>query len=186
PPPGAPFGRVRRADFAPHSSAIGRLRAGNSMALIENANPRVAEAPAAPPEPEVTTGGPPELEAGGILTIDLGPIQSNYRPLWARVTPAECAAVVKADAYGCGLEPVVRALSRSNCKTFFVAHLAEGRKVRALAPDATIYALNGTVPGAAAAFAEARVRPVISSMQELAEWDAFCATSGWRAAARRA
>src|SRR5207302_8102489 len=104
---------------------------------------KTAEAAAAPAEPEIVTGGPPELEAGGVLTIDLGAIQSNYRALWARVTPAECAAVVKADAYGCGLEPVVRALSRSNCKTFFVAHLAEGRRVRALAPDAAIYARNG-------------------------------------------
>ena len=153
------------------------------MALIENTNPKAAEAPPAPPEPEITTAGPPEGETGGVLTIDLGAIQSNYRALWARVTPAECAAVVKADAYGCGIEPVVRALNRSNCKTYFVAHLAEGRQVRALAPDATVYALNGIVPGAAAAFAEARVRPVISSMQELAEWDAFCTTSGWRGGA---
>ena len=153
------------------------------MALVENTNPKSAEAPPAAPEPEIATGGPPEREAGGVLTIDLGALQSNYRALWARVTPAECAAVVKADAYGCGLEPVVRALSRSNCKTFFVAHLAEGRQVRAIAPDAIIYALNGIVPGAAAAFAEARVRPVIGSVQELAEWDAFCATSGWRGAA---
>lgn len=153
------------------------------MALIDQTKPTSAEAPTASPEPEVSTGGPPELETGGILTIDIGAIQSNYRALCARVTPAECAAVVKADAYGCGLEPVVRALNLSNCKTFFVAHLAEGRQVRALAPDATIYALNGMVPGAAAAFAQARVRPVIGSMQELAEWDAFCATSGWRGGA---
>src|SRR5581483_4500347 len=109
------------------------------MALIQNMNPKTAEAPAGPAEPEITNVGPPELEAGGVVTIDLGALQSNYRALWARVTPAECAAVVKADAYGCGLEPVVRALNRSNCKTFFVAHLAEGRQVRALAPDATIY-----------------------------------------------
>jgi len=155
------------------------------MALIEDTNPKteIPAPPAAPPEPEITAGGPPELESGGIVTIDIGAIQSNYRALWARVTPAECAAVVKADAYGCGLEPVVRALNRSNCKTYFVAHLAEGRQVRALAPDATVYVFNGMVPGAAAAFADARVRPVISSMQELAEWDAFCATSGWRGGA---
>ncbi len=162
------------------------------MALLENTNPNAADAaaapvapapPLAPAEPDVTTGGPPELEAGGVLTIDVGAVQSNYRALWARVTPAECAAVVKADAYGCGLEPVVRALTRSNCKTYFVAHLAEGRQVRALAPEATIYALNGMVPGAAAAFAEANVRPVIGSMHELAEWDAFCSSSGWRGGA---
>src|ERR1700761_9716460 len=106
-------------------------------------------------------GGPPELETGGVLPIDLAALRANYRPLQKRVAPAECAAVVKADAYGCGLEPVVRALSASDCKTFFVAHLAEARAVRALAPEATVYALSGLAPGAAAAFAQARVRPVI-------------------------
>lgn len=156
------------------------------MALLDNTNPKPAEAPpklVEAAEPAVTTGGPPELESGGVLTIDIGAVQSNYRALWARVTPAECAAVVKADAYGCGLEPVVRALNRSNCKTYFVAHLAEGRQVRALAPEAAIYALNGMVPGAAAGFADANVRPVIGSMHELAEWDAFCSTNGWRGGA---
>jgi len=58
------------------------------MALIENTNPKSAEAPPAAPEPEIATGGPPEREAGGVLTIDLGALQSNYRALWARVTPA--------------------------------------------------------------------------------------------------
>src|SRR4029077_9934654 len=110
-----------------------------------------------------TSGGPPELETGGVLTIDIGAMQSNYRALWARVAPTECAAVVKADAYGCGVEPVVRALAKSGCKTFFVAHLAEARTVRALAPEAAIYVLNGVPYGAAATFAQANVRPVIGS-----------------------
>jgi alanine racemase len=152
------------------------------MALVEDTKAKMAAAPAEPSAPEVT-GGPPEPETGGVLTIDIGAVQSNYRALSTRVMPVECAAVVKADAYGCGLDPVVRALDRLNCKTYFVAHLAEGRRVRALAPEATVYAFNGMVPGAAAAFAETRVRPVINSMQELAEWDAFCATSGWRGGA---
>ncbi len=159
---------------------------GSIMTLLEDTNPKsAAVAPPMPPpaEPEAIAAGPPELETSGVLTIDIGAVQSNYRALWARVTPAECAAVVKSDAYGCGLEPVVRALNRSNCKTYFVAHLAEARQVRALAPDATIYALNGIMPGAAPAFAQARIRPVIGSMYEFAEWDAFCMSTGWRGGA---
>ena len=150
------------------------------MAVSEIESPQAAEIPAAPAP---SAGGPPEHETGSVLTIDLGAIQSNFRALWAKSTPAECAAVVKADAYGCGLEPVVRALSQSRCKTYFVAYLAEGRKVRALAPDATIYALNGLPPGAASAFADANVRPVIGSLGELAEWDAFCSANKWRGGA---
>ena len=149
------------------------------MALPEKKSPQAAAAP----ESEITTAGPPQLETGGVVTIDVGAIQSNFRALRARVAPTECAAVVKADAYGCGLEPVVRALVRSSCKTFFVAHIAEARAVRALAPEATIYALSGLPAGAAAAFAQIHARPVIGSTHELAEWDAFCSTSGWRGGA---
>ncbi len=63
-----------------------------------------------------------------------------------------CAAVVKADAYGCGIEPVAGALAKAGCGTFFVANLAEARRVRAVAPDAAIYVLNGLMPGTAGAY----------------------------------
>src|SRR6266446_4366035 len=65
-------------------------------------------------------------EAGGILTIDLDAIVANWRELKRRAAPAECAAVVKADGYGCGLEPVAAALAKAGCNSFFVAHLGEG------------------------------------------------------------
>ncbi|MDQ2081006.1 alanine racemase [Xanthobacteraceae bacterium Astr-EGSB] len=127
-----------------------------------------------------TSGGPADLETGAILSIDLSAITTNWRSLASRVAPAECAAVVKADAYGCGAEPVARALADAGCRVFFVASLAEARKVRAIAPNATVYALNGLPPGSASAFADADVRPVIGSLIELAEWDAYRAASQWR------
>jgi len=131
-------------------------------------------------ETGVTFSGPPELESGGVLTIDLAALESNWRSLASRVSPSDCAAVVKADAYGCGLEPVTAMLARAGCRTFFVAHIAEGRRVRMIAPNAVIYVLNGIAPGSAAAFAEAGLRPVIGNLAELAEWDAFAAASGWK------
>jgi alanine racemase len=123
------------------------------------------------------------METGGVLTLDLGAIQSNYRALGAHCAPAECAAVVKADAYGCGIDPVVRALREAGCRTYFVAHLAEARKVRAIAPEAIVYVLNGLPPGGAAAFADAHVRPVLGSLHEVAEWDVFCIANEWRGGA---
>jgi alanine racemase len=132
-----------------------------------------------PRQPTITTSGPPEVEAGGVLSIDISAIEANWRTLVSRVSPAECSAVVKADAYGCGIEPVVRVLSKARCKTFFVAHLAEARRAHAVAPDATVYVLNGIAPGSASAFADAYARPVIGSLAELAEWDAFCRTNNW-------
>jgi alanine racemase len=132
-----------------------------------------------PPLDPIVTGGPPEADAGGILTIDLGAIFDNYRALAVKVMPTECAAVVKADAYGCGLEPVTRTLSRAGCKTFFVAHLDEARQVRKVAPEAAVYVLNGYTAGSGPSFMEAYARPVISSSVELAEWDHFVASNGW-------
>lgn len=125
------------------------------------------------------TGGPPLIETGGMLTIDLDAIAANWRALATRVSPAECAAVVKADAYGCGVREVAAALAAAGCNTFFVAFIAEARAIREITQEATIYVLNGLPPGGAAAFAEANARPVIGSMGELVEWDAFCSVHSW-------
>jgi alanine racemase len=123
--------------------------------------------------------GPPAAQAGGILAIDLAAIEDNWRSLARRATPAECAAVIKADGYGCGIEQVARRLARAGCRTFFVADLAEAAAARAAAPEAAIYVLNGLMPHTMPAFAELRARPVIGSLVELAEWDAFCAANQW-------
>src|ERR1700686_3839684 len=129
------------------------------------------------------TMGPPALEAGGILTIDLGAIDANWRALSRRAMPSECSAVIKADGYGCGIEKVAATLVKAGCKTFFVADLAEARQVRNVAPEHAVYVLNGLLPGTAAAFADINVRPVIGSMVELAEWDAFCSANAWHGGA---
>jgi alanine racemase len=135
---------------------------------------RPAEGPPAAADPNT---------AGGILTIDLAAIAANWNALASMTVPVECAAVVKGDGYGCGLEPVTRTLHRAGCRTFFVADIAEGRRARAVASDAAIYVLNGVMPGSAQAFAADYLRPVISSTTELAEWDAFVATRNWRGGA---
>jgi alanine racemase len=124
-----------------------------------------------------------EHEAGGILTIDLGAVVDNWRELARRAAPARCAAVVKADGYGCGLEAVTAALSRAGCDTFFVAHLAEGRRARAVAPRATIYVLNGLLPGTASAYPGCNLHPIIGSLAEFAEWKAFVAATAWHGGA---
>ena len=130
--------------------------------------------------PPAVTAGPPLPEAGGILTIDLAAIAANYRILARRVIPAECAAVVKADGYGCGLDQVTATLASAGCKTFFVAQLDEARRVRARVPEAVIYVLNGFSAGTGPAFVEIGAQPVINSAVELAEWDQFMTISGWR------
>ncbi len=93
--------------------------------------------------------------------------------------PAECAGVIKADAYGCGADAVARALAAAGCKTFFVATLDEARAARAILPSAAIYVLDGFFQNCGDAFAKIDCRPVIGDLNELAEWDVFCRRSGW-------
>ena len=80
--------------------------------------------------------------AGAVLTIDLGAIAANWRGLRdaGRATgrPVDCAAVLKADAYGTGAAVVGPRLAAEGCRQFFVAHLDEGIAVArraARAPD---------------------------------------------------
>jgi alanine racemase len=121
--------------------------------------------------------------ATGILTIDLDAIIANWRKLEKTAVPAECAAVVKANAYGCGAEHVAKALASAGCKTFFVATLEEARVVRAALPTAALYALDGFFQNTGDACAQIDCRPVIGDLNELAEWDVFCRRSGWRGGA---
>lgn len=123
--------------------------------------------------------GPPEDEAGGVLTINLGAIEANWRNLRSQVTPSECGAVIKGDAYGCGIEPVAALLHHAGCTTFFVADLSEAKRVRRIAQDSTIYVLNGLMPGTSHVYAEQNLRPVIGSSAELSEWDAFRSANAW-------
>src|SRR5260221_5365931 len=109
--------------------------------------------------------------AGGLLTVDLAAIEANWRMLASRTVPIECAAVVKANAYGCGLDAVTTRLTKAGCKTFFVADLAESRRVRALAPEAVIYVLNRLMPHTAPALADASLRPVIQRPCQRAQSD---------------
>src|SRR5215475_14517660 len=122
--------------------------------------------------------------ATGILTVDLDAIIANWRKLEKTAVPAECAGVVKANAYGCGAEQVSRALANAGCKTFFVATLEEAKAVRSAVPaSAAIYVLDGFFQNSGEAYAKFNCRPVIGELNELAEWDVFCRRSGWNGGA---
>src|ERR1700738_1173650 len=117
--------------------------------------------------------------ATGVLTVDLDAIVANWRKLAKTAVRADCAGVVKADAYGCGVAPVARALAGAGCKTFFVATLDEARAAREAIPSAAIYVLDGSFPNSGDAYAKIDARPVIGDLNELAEWDVFCRRTGW-------
>jgi len=109
--------------------------------------------------------------SGGVLIIDVGAVVANWQGLAARVAPARCAAVVKADAYGLGAAPLVGPLYQAGCRDFFVVTLGEAETLRPLLPaDATIHVLNGLMPGTAAAFAGNNILPVLNSLSQCRAW----------------
>ncbi len=108
------------------------------------------------------------------LHVDLGALKENYQTLAALAGSSQCAGVVKADAYGLGVEPISRALWQVGCRIFFVAILSEAAVLRNLLPDAEIYLLNGLIKGAAPECARLNVRPILASFEEIEEWSLFC------------
>jgi len=115
--------------------------------------------------------------AGGWLTIDLGALAANYRLLRQTVGPGvRTAAAVKADAYGLGAARVVPVLEAVGCRNFFVATLEEGVALRRCAGhDSAIFVLNGPMPGTDDLLHQARLIPVLNSMEQLAGWRALAA-----------
>ncbi len=111
-----------------------------------------------------------KAEGTGTLVVDLDAIAANYRALREAAAPAECAAVVKADGYGLGAEPIVRRLAGEGCRRFFVATLDEARRLRAAAGRAELYVLDGVLGDEADAFASAGARPVLNSLEQIARW----------------
>ena len=111
------------------------------------------------------------LRAGAILAVDLDAVVTNWRLLSKLAEGAECAAVVKADAYGLGAGRVGAALQAAGCRTFFVAHLEEGLELRkAIGFSSRVFVLNGTPSGTESEFLNSVLIPVVNTAGELAAW----------------
>lgn len=107
----------------------------------------------------------------GRLTIDLGALAANWRGLDA-MTPPECqtGAVVKADAYGCGIRQVGQALAEAGCRSFFVATPEEGASLRAVAPQAHIHVLSGYSTSEEPTFRTHNLRPILNAPGQVSAW----------------
>ncbi|MGI9326060.1 MAG: alanine racemase [Pseudomonadales bacterium] len=105
------------------------------------------------------------------LLVDLAALRANYRALCA--VADEVAAVVKADAYGCGVGPIAQTLADAGCKHFFVATCAEALALRRVLPQTNIYVFEGPLADTAAALAAAAIVPVVNHEQQLQHWAPF-------------
>ena len=102
------------------------------------------------------------------LTIDLQALTDNWRGLKTRSGRARTGAVVKADAYGLGIEDCGTALYHAGARDFFVAAASEGATLRPYAPEARIFVLSGIWPGQESLFFDHDLVPVIASEEQLA------------------
>ncbi|MDE3015839.1 MAG: alanine racemase [Pseudomonadota bacterium] len=102
------------------------------------------------------------------MTVDLGAVRANWRLLKDRHAKKSIAAVVKANAYGLGVEAVSRALWDEGCREFFVATLEEGIELRGILPDAAIAVFSGVFAGEEKEYAAHRLVPVINDAGQLA------------------
>lgn len=77
-----------------------------------------------------------------VATIHLGALRHNLAQIQRTAAPARVMAVVKADAYGHGLERVARALDEQ-AEAFAVAALGDGLRLRAAGHRQRIAVLSG-------------------------------------------
>ena len=125
-----------------------------------------------------------EAEAGGILTIDLAAIVANWRALRSRAAPAQCAAVVKADGYGCGIEPGRRRACEGRLQDVLRRQSRRSAaRPRGRAPTRRSMCSTACCPAPRRATAEANLRPVIGSLARAGRVERVSRVSGWRGGA---
>lgn len=111
------------------------------------------------------------------LRVNLAALAANYRTVAEQVDAA--GAVVKADAYGLGAQPVAAALIDAGCRDFFVANSAEALALQSVlaAPaldgpnrPVRVFSFAGPAADDATALAAAGIVPIINSAEQLAHW----------------
>jgi alanine racemase len=113
-----------------------------------------------------------QTQSGAVLTIDLKALASNYRLLARRSGAAVCAAAIKGEAYGIGLEQSAKTLWNADCRDYFVARPQEGAILRKILPKAAIYILDGLYPDQAALYLKHSLVPCLGTTAQVKDWAA--------------
>ncbi|TVQ85143.1 MAG: alanine racemase [Micavibrio sp.] len=126
-----------------------------------------------------------EISAGLSLTVDLAAVAENYRIICQHLAKgATSAAVVKADAYGLGMEECSRTFHQAGCRFFFVTSLDEAlafRKIQKDWPVATLHGLGGLRNiHDISAYYQNNIIPCLNSLEEVRLWHAAAKQTGQR------
>jgi len=113
--------------------------------------------------------------ANSFLEINIDSIIHNYQFINSKVGNTECAAVLKADAYGMGASVIAKALDKAGCSTFFVATIDEGIELRACFSNDRnkIAVLSGLLKGSEDIFYNNKLTPVLNDIEQIKRWGLY-------------
>lgn len=113
-----------------------------------------------------------------VVEIYLDAVAANYRLLKARAAK-DCAAVVKADAYGLGAVRVAQKLWQEGCRYFFVATIDEGVELRKAGVQGFIGVFYGIASREDAELARAhQLTPSLNTCEQVKRFNAFAREVG--------
>ena len=120
------------------------------------------------------------MNSAGVLTIDLGALRDNWQFIRQQApSSVEAGAVIKANAYGLGAEPVARTLFNAGCRTFFFATAEEALAVQTVFTEPVrLVVLGGVRPGDEQLFIDGQLIPVLFSRESVARWELACGKQG--------
>lgn len=121
-----------------------------------------------------TKKGAGPSDCAGVIEVDLAALAKNYRTLAEQADPATCAAAVKANAYGLGVERIAPCLWEQGCRDYFVATLDEGLELRSFLRKANIFVLNGLLEGQERSFDDKKLVPVLNDLGQIEVWRRYC------------
>ncbi|HJR54906.1 MAG TPA: alanine racemase [Gemmatimonadota bacterium] len=132
----------------------------------------------APPDMDESTDVD-ESTARTWIDVDLGVLGRNVRALRDRL-PESCGVlmVVKADAYGHGIEPAARAARAAGVWGFAVAALDEAARLRKAGFHEPVVCLMPILPAEAGRALELEVVPAITSLEQAEAFDAAARVRG--------
>ncbi len=123
--------------------------------------------PSDPPSPVITNH--PSLPLRCWAEIDLAALERNLRHIRASLPPhIRYVAVVKADAYGHGLQQVAGRLMHAGADLFAVANITEAALLRELGPGWPILLLSPLLPDEDRFVGEYDVAATVSTLDEVA------------------
>jgi alanine racemase len=101
------------------------------------------------------------------LEVDLARLRENYRIIARTVKPARVMPVLKANAYGHGLEAVAKMLEREQPFAVAVAYLEEATRLREAGVRMPVLVLGGIVGAQIPRFLEQDLTLTASSVDKL-------------------